>query len=202
MEQYLNAPVKRYVQRQLFSKVDKAKTILGLAGTHPEEYIKVLPEHKSVILVDFNPVKEYVRRNSLVGEFDLQSSIPQSYNPINVVDCDFCKSILNCGDDLLYIYNKMKRSLVRNKYILFTFSLRGVGENQTLAWLSKNFPELGMYNNYYNPIDGIESSHLKFDFFQNRQYIKQYYNSTRKTLLNLFQYRDSGDNMITGLIRI
>jgi hypothetical protein len=39
MEQYLDA----FVQRRLFSRIDKAKTILGLAGTHPEEYMKILP---------------------------------------------------------------------------------------------------------------------------------------------------------------
>lgn len=74
MEQYLDAKVKRFVQRRLFSRIDKAKTILGLAGTHPEEYMKILPYHKQVILVDYNPV----RRNSLVGEFDLITSQPQS----------------------------------------------------------------------------------------------------------------------------
>ena len=47
MEQYLDAKVKRYVQRRLFSKIGKAKTILGLAGIHPEEYIKVLPYQES-----------------------------------------------------------------------------------------------------------------------------------------------------------
>ena len=31
MEQYLDAKVKRFVQRRLFSRIDKAKTILGLA---------------------------------------------------------------------------------------------------------------------------------------------------------------------------
>lgn len=52
MEQYLDAKVKRFVQRRLFSRIDKAKTILGLAGTHPEEYMKILPYHKQVILVE------------------------------------------------------------------------------------------------------------------------------------------------------
>lgn len=47
MEQYLDAKVKRYVQRRLFSKIGKAKTILGLAGTHPDDIkdtLKKLPE--------------------------------------------------------------------------------------------------------------------------------------------------------------
>ena len=193
MEQYLNARVKRYVQKRLFSKIDKTKTILGLAGTHPEKYIEVLPYHKSVILVDFNPVNDSVRRNSLVGEFDLVNSQPAHYSPITFVDCDFCKSILNCGDDLLYIYNKMKRSNVRNKYIAFTFSLRGVGEEKTLKWLQDNFPELG--------INTILSHSINLSILQHRQYVKEYCHRDGKPI-NLFGYRDSGDNMISGLIKL
>ena len=71
MEQYLNANVKRFVQKQLFKKVSKVKTVLGLGGLHPEKYIEVLLEHKNCVLVDFNPVNALVRRNSLIGEFDL-----------------------------------------------------------------------------------------------------------------------------------
>lgn len=190
MEQYLDARVKRYVQRRLFSKIDKTKTILGLAGTHPEKYIEVLPYHKNVILVDFNPVNDSVRRNSLVGEFDLVNSQPAHYNPITFVDCDFCRSIINCGDDLLYIYNKMKLSTVRNQYIAFTFSLRGIGEKATLIWLRDHFPELGIKSS-------TEQSHsLDLNILQHRQYVKEYDN------LNLFGYRDSGDNMISGLIKV
>lgn len=32
MEQYLDAKVKRFVQKKLFSHIPKTKTILGLAG--------------------------------------------------------------------------------------------------------------------------------------------------------------------------
>lgn len=41
MEQYLDAKVKRFVQ--LFSHIPKTKTILGLAGTHPENIWKFFP---------------------------------------------------------------------------------------------------------------------------------------------------------------
>lgn len=104
MEQYLDAKVKRFVQKRLFSHIPKTKTILGLAGTHPEKYMEVLPYHKQVILVDFNPVNSSIRRNSLIGEFDLVTSQPAHHSPITFVDCDFCKSIVSCGDDLIYIY--------------------------------------------------------------------------------------------------
>lgn len=196
MEQYLDARVKRYVQRRLFSKIDKTKTILGLAGTHPEKYIEVLPYHKNVILVDFNPVNDSVRRNSLVGEFDLVNSQPAHYNPITFVDCDFCRSIINCGDDLLYIYNKMKKSTVKNKYIAFTFSLRNVGEQPTLKWLQNHFPELGLTDN-----PDCDLWYKSLSILQKRQYVKQYSDKVHGKL-NLFGYRDSGACMISGLIKV
>lgn len=65
MEQYLNAIVKRTVQKYLFSHIKSTKVVLGLAGTHPEEYIKILPINQRTILVDFNPVNPFIRRNSI-----------------------------------------------------------------------------------------------------------------------------------------
>lgn len=187
MEQYLDAKVKRYVQRRLFSKIGKAKTILGLAGTHPEEYIKVLPYHKRIVLVDFNPANDRVVRNSLVGEFDLLSNEEAHYSPITFVDCDFCKTYKNCGDDLLYIYNKMKKNFVRNKHISFTFSLRGAGYIETLRFLCENFPEFK--RNLY------DNCPFKRETFTNRRFYKQCGN-------NFYMYRDSGDIMVSGIIKV
>ena len=78
----------------------------------------------------------------------------------------------------------MKKSLVKNKYIAFTFSLRVVRFDATLDWLKVNFPELSVENR------NINRSEMK-----RRQYIKE---------LNpaLYIYRDSGDNMISGLIKL
>lgn len=45
MEQYLDA--KRFTQKQLFKKITKVKTMLGL---HPEKYLE--PEHKNCVLVE------------------------------------------------------------------------------------------------------------------------------------------------------
>lgn len=193
MEQYLDARVKRFVQRSLFSKIDMAKTILGLAGTHPEEYMKVLPQHKRAILVDYNPVNSSVRRNSLVGEFDLVTSQPANYSPITFVDCDFCKSIAVCGDDFTYIYNKMKKSTVRNQYIAFTFSLRGVGINKTLNFL-KQFMNIPLFT---------RKQSLYISGMQYRQYVMQFADLDDPSIkLPLYIYRDSGDNMISGLIKL
>lgn len=73
----------------------------------------------------------------------------------------------------------MKKSLVKNKYIAFTFSLRVVRFDATLDWLKVNFPELSVENrniNRYVPE------------MKRRQYIKE---------LNpaLYIYRDSGDRI-------
>ena len=34
------------------------------------------------------------------------------------------------------------------------------------------------------------------------QYVKRMYDPTRDRFLDIYKYRDSGDNMITGLIKI
>lgn len=65
MEQYLDAKIKRFTQKQLFKKITKVKTMLGL---HPEKYLEVVPEHKNCVLVDFNPADALVRRNSLIRD--------------------------------------------------------------------------------------------------------------------------------------
>ena len=190
MEQYLDANVKRYVQKQLFSHIRKTKTILGLAGLHPEKYLKVLPKHKQCVLVDFNPVNALVRKNSLIGEFDLLTE----YSPVNFVDCDFCRSIINNGMDLKYIYYKMRLSPVKNKYIAFTFCLRGVGEEKTMEWLAVNFPELNIPLNYSFIVD----TRCKETGF--RKYVMRAFDGEK--YLNIYRYRDSGDHMISGLIKI
>lgn len=89
---------KRFTQKQLFKKITKVKTMLGLGG--PEKYLEVVPEHKNCVLVDFNPADALVRRNSLIGEFDLLTNSPAERSPLNFVDCDFCKSIINNGADI------------------------------------------------------------------------------------------------------
>lgn len=42
MEQYLDAKIKRFTQKQLFKKITKVKTMLGLGGLHPEKYLEVV----------------------------------------------------------------------------------------------------------------------------------------------------------------
>ena len=194
MEQYLDAQVKRFVQKQLFKKTYKVKTMLGLGGLHPEKYLEVLPEHKHCVLVDLYPVNNTVKLNSLIGEFDLLSINYNWWSPLNFVDCDFCKSILSNGYDLQYIYNKMKKSVTKNKYIAFTFCLRGVGEEKTIQWLANNFPELNIPNCYTFVKDS------RCDNLKSRQYVKRLW--TGSEFLDIYRYRDSGENMISGIIQL
>ena len=162
--------------------------MLGLGGLHPEKYLEVVPEHKNCVLVDFNPADALVRRNSLIGEFDLLTNSPAERSPLNFVD--FCKSIINNGADLLYIYTKMQLSPIRNKYI--TFSCRTAGE-QLSGW-QRISPELDIPRNYVF-INDTRCKEIGY-----RQYVKRIYDPTRDRFLDI--YRDSGDNMITGLIKI
>lgn len=191
MEQYLDAKVKRYVQKRLFSQVRSARMILGLAGPYPYEYMRSIfrnihfGDSTNIRLVDLNPAADVVRKNTIVAEFDILQYNHPDRCPVTFVDCDFCKSIINCGDDLLYIYNKMKKNNVRNKYITFTFSLRKVGLEATLNWLLHNFPELYIQS----------PKSLDLNILQHRQYVKEYSPV-------LFGYRDSGENMISGIIKI
>lgn len=85
MEQYLDAKIKRFTQKQLFKKITKVKTMLGL---QPRSCTQ------NCVLVD-----ALVRRNSLIRE--LLTNSPAERSPLNFVDCDFCKSIINNGADLL-----------------------------------------------------------------------------------------------------
>lgn len=122
----------------------KIKTMLGLGGLHPEKYLEVVPEHKNCVLVDFNPADALVRRNSLIGEFDLLTNSPAERSPLNFVDCDFCKSIINNGA----VFIRRCSFLQLEINITFTFSCRTAGDERTIEWLAKNFPELDIPRNY------------------------------------------------------
>lgn len=88
----------------------------------------------------------------------------------------------------------MQLSLVKNKYIAFTFSIRGVGEFKTIKWLSNNFPELEIPENY----TFVNDTRCKeVGYFQ---YVKRLY--TGEKFLDIYRYRDSGDQMISGIIKL
>lgn len=88
----------------------------------------------------------------------------------------------------------MKKSAIHNKYIAFTFSLRNVGLERTLEFLSQfmNIPKC-----YSAP--SLHVCELK-----SRQFVKQFLSTDESTTtrLPLYMYRDSGACMISGLIKL
>lgn len=161
--------------------------------------VQMLEHHRKDIISVNEDAVEFKKDNGSIHRFHIRSLLtnsPAERSPLNFVDCDFCKSIINNGADLLYIYTKMQLSPIRNKYITFTFSCRTAGDERTIEWLAKNFPELDIPRNYVF-INDTRCKEIGY-----RQYVKRMYDPTRDRFLDIYKYRDSGDNMITGLIKI
>ena len=184
MKLYRECPLKRSLQQGFWKSEPYHTTILGLSSPEiVEGYLQVLPKHKNLILVNYEPIDEAINCNSLVGMFDIllhRNIIP------TFIDADFCKTIKSYGDDLVYIYNKCKK-LNKDITISFTFSIRGVGLFQTLEWIKKNFPEVW-----------IGTKSLKIyndDTLGSRQFAYHYGK-------DIVHYRESGDQMLTGIIKI
>ena len=182
MKSYNDCPLKRDIQSCMWIIEPHHKTILGLSS--PEivsDYLRVLPEHDNLILVNYEPTDDAINANSLVGMFDIllhRNIIP------TFIDADFCKSIKSCGDDLVYIYNKCKK-LNRNITISFTFSIRGIGLLYTLKWLQEHF-DVNVGNYIGHPV--LE------EHYGYRQFANKYG--------DCIHYRESGDQMITGIIKL
>lgn len=184
MKSYNNCILKRNIQLRMWFPEPFHKTILGLSS--PEvvyDYLQVLPKHDNLILVNYEPIDEAINANSLVGMFDIllhRNKIP------TFIDADFCDSILSSGDDLIYIYNKCKK-LNKDITISFTFSIRGVGLLNTFKWIHEHFPEVWIGNRPLRVYAQEVLGKRQFAYSYGRDCI---------------HYRESGDQMITGLIRI
>ena len=182
MKTYDNAFLKRAIQKHLWTNIAECNNILALSSPqYVPEYIKCLPTHKNLYLVNFAPESKVINANSLIGMFDIL--LYRKIYP-DFIDADFCNSIKSSGDDLIYIYNKYKK-LNRNITISFTFSIRGVGVNYTLKWLHEHFNV--NVNNYI----GLPILEEHYGF---RQFCIEYG--------DCIHYRDSGDQMVTGLIKL
>lgn len=173
---YDNCPLKRSIQATLFPK--KADIVLGLSSPKiVPTYLEVLPKHKELYLVNYEPEDEAINANSLVGMFDVltrRKIIP------DFIDCDFCASIKGNGMDLEYIYMKCL-DFKKDITIAFTFAVHGVTLDTTVNWLA------GFKVNL--------DTRTSFDYdFGYRQYAYRYG--------DLIHYRESGEQMITGIIHI
>ena len=182
MKSYDNCILKRKIQLKMWFPEPYHKTILGLSSPEiVDDYLEVFPKHENLILVNYEPVDDAINANSLIGMFDIL--LHRKLTP-TFIDADFCNSIKNSGDDLIYIYNKCKK-LNRDITISFTFSIRGTGLLYTLKWLQEHFNV--NVNNYIGyPV--LEK------YYGYRQFANKYG--------DCIHYRDSGDQMITGIINI
>ena len=182
MKSYNDCKLKRAIQHDLWASEPKHKTILGLSSPEVVEcYLQALPKHETLILVNYESIDEAINCNSLVGMFDIllhRNIIP------TFIDADFCSSIINSGDDLVYIYNKCKK-LNRNITISFTFSIRGVGLQSTMNWLKEHFPEIHIGTKSLPMYKELDKRQFAYSFGAESIY-----------------YRDSGDQMFTGIIKI
>ena len=182
MKTYDNAFLKRAIQKHLWTNIAECNNVLALSSPqYVPEYIKCLPTHKNLYLVNFAPESKVINANSLIGMFDIL--LYRKIYP-DFIDADFCNSIKNSGDDLIYIYNKCKK-LNKDIIISFTFSIRGVGLNYTLKWLLEHF---NVNVNNYTGFPILE------EHYGYRQFCIKYGDCVH--------YRDSGDQMITGLIKL
>ncbi len=182
MKSYNNCILKRNIQLGLWIAEPHHKTILGLSS--PEivnGYLQVLPKHDDLFLVNYEPIDEAINANSLIGMFDVllhRNIIP------TFIDADFCNSIINSGDDLIYIYNKCKK-LNRDITISFTFSIRGVGLSNTFKWLQEHFSEIRIGNKPLKMFASLGKRQFAYSYGASCVY-----------------YRETGDQMVTGIIKI
>lgn len=79
-------------------------------------------------------------------------------------------------------------------HLLLVVELRETRE-QLSGW-QRISPELDIPRNYVF-INDTRCKEIGY-----RQYVKRMYDPTRDRFLDMYKYRDSGDNMITGLIKI
>lgn len=174
---YDNCPLKRAIQEALFPK--KTDIILGLSSPRIESsYLKVLPEHKDLFLVNFEPKDDAINANSLIGLFDLltyRNIIP------TFIDADFCNTIINSGQDITYLFNKCKR-FDKDIIISYTFAIRKVTLEETMNWLSS-------FGAHFD-----KRTEFRRDLWQHRQFAYQYGDAVF--------YRESGEHLLTGIIKL
>lgn len=185
--QFNDRPIKREVQHILFTTVNKKGCkVTGLAGDCPEEYKKLLKLHFScneIQLVDF----------VLKGEGYINKPISE-VTPTMVIDCDFCDSIINSGEEFLQVYKNMihKYSNRKGKKVLsFTFSNRLAGGlEKSLNWLNKNLYENSLQLNGLSYSKAL-SSHEHWRIIGHTQ---SKFNESM-----LISYRDTS-SMLSGII--
>jgi hypothetical protein len=178
MKSFDNCPLKRSIQATLFPK--RADIVLGLSSPKIcSDYLQVLPKYKELYLVNYVPEDEIINANSLSGMLDVL--INKGIHP-DFIDADFCSSCKTSGIDLLYIYYKCL-TFKKPVTIGYSFAIRGTTLEKTMKWL-ETFPSVHTHT----------KSAFNTDMWEPRQYAYKYG--------NMIHYRESGEQMITGIINI
>jgi hypothetical protein len=176
--------VKRIVQQILFTQMATNGDVTGLAGEDYQDYEKVLKKYfkRKIFLVDTNITGPNIRNECITNT-----------KLTRIVDCDFCKSYVNAGEELITVFNKMIQQPIKtySRVLLFTLSLRGPGLNNTLDWLN-----LHLYDGSLKT-DKVKKSLLIDDF----SYIR-IINHSQITFNSSFliQYRDSSHMLSGGVL--
>ena len=129
LKTYTEVPLKRFVQKELFNQLpDKFSIFTGLAGPNYLIYRKTILFNcnpRKIILVDKNSTNNIVKKDNIENYLS------------NVMDLDFCSSIISDGEKFNHIFLKMNK-LNNDKYLFFTFSLRLAGGlERTLSFLKQ-----------------------------------------------------------------
>lgn len=193
MKDFQDVSVKRLVQNFLFSQVNVQNIkVTGLAGPHPLEYKEMLIKYFNPIdinLVDIPSWNYADEKRKYVTEWNYISRVKAT----SVMDCDFCDTIINSGNEFLKVYDKMQKLPDKEKILAFTFSTRmSGGIERTLDWISDNL------------YDGtIKSCDLKGQYIHSSKYRSYIYGISHRQIKfkkSLWvRYRDTS-NMLSGIV--
>ena len=183
METFNNS-VKRTVQKTLFSKFKTIGNFTGLAGPSFEEYDALARKYfkGKIVLVDNEVISPKILNRDI-------TEVPAT----RIMDCDFCRTYVESGEALKYIFNKMDLNFLHNKTLLFTLSIRYVGLDNTLDWLNVNFYNKSLTNVKGTPTISLsDKGYIKFLLHKQNRF--------KDSLL--IQYRNKNNtHMLSGGIK-
>lgn len=195
-----NNDVKRSVQKILFSKINDwdSLSFAGLIDIHNDanSYINMVlsnysPEYYQALFVNREKSIQLYPFGASKYTYGLDITEIMSKN---IMDCDFCSTVINSGKELLKVKCRMNYGLVnKDKYLLYTFSLRPVSQIDTLNWLNNNiFDGTLLIESEQNTLLNGGWNHYIKEIVHNQFIYKQ---------SHIYSYRNNGFPMISGLIQ-
>jgi hypothetical protein len=213
---YKDVPAKRWIQNDITSRLVRVENprFVGLADfTGLESYVTMAvknlnidKEHSCFVNLGDYDFRYLVRSTESIPQYPYKYKVRDikrevSDNVYDIVDCDYCKSYLTVGEDLITIKNYMDhRNPGRLKTLMFTMCLRRAKREDTLSFLNeylykgtfkKEWTQYLDRNPYYNGNSPI---------LNERGYIIRIRHTQDVFIQSfLYQYRDT-QNMITGAV--